>query len=79
MKTWVLTYNDLGGNSLSSSYETIEGKSAMDALLKRFGRKFQRLTGDAGRYANVILVRGYFRDNNIHYEGKYQRLCYGIL
>jgi hypothetical protein len=80
MNKWVITFNNIShGDKLLYSYETIEGKNAMDALKKRFGRQFKRLTGDSSRFANVILMKGYFADNSIHYVGKCQSLCYGVI
>ena len=62
-------------------YETIEGKTPKEALKKHFNREFQRLTGDAGEYADVILVKGYYDEerNTIHCAGRYQTLCYGLV
>lgn len=75
----MITYNDIdNGNSLGYGYETISGANAKDALTKRFGRSFKRLTGDAGRYANVILVKGYYENNRIHLESNGANLCFGI-
>jgi len=59
-------------------YETIEGKNAKDALKKRFGVNFKRLTGDAGRYAEVILQKGFFisETNSIQLTSNGAMLCY---
>jgi len=77
MDKWVVTYNSIdNGNSLMYGYETIEGKNAKDALKKRFNIEFQRLTGDNGRYAEVILQKGYFENNTIHFTGNGARLCF---
>ena len=79
MDKWVITYNGIDGKDiLMNEYETIEGKNAMDALNKKFGKSFERATGDFGRYADVILIKGYFMNNNIHAAGRPQRLCYII-
>ena len=79
MNTWVISYNSIeSGNSLMYEYETIEGKNAKDALKKRFNKDFKRLTGDDGRYAEVILVKGYFENNTIYYKGNGARLCYSV-
>lgn len=81
---WVITYSNIsksGTIDLLSSYINISGKSALDALYKHFNQKFKRVTGDYGnRYADVILVRGYFdKENNcINYTGRYTCLCYMI-
>lgn len=78
MDKWVISYNRIShGDSLMYDYETIEGKNAMDALKKRFNINFKRLTGDAGRYAEVILIKGHFENNTIYYTGNGARLCYG--
>lgn len=80
MQKWVLSFNDIDHkNGLLYGYETIEGKNAKDALLKRFGKEFKRLTGEQGRYANVILIKGYFENNTIHCIGNGARLCFGIM
>lgn len=74
---WIITYNTIdNGCSLMYGYETIEGKNAKDALNKRFNKNFERLTGDAGRYAQIILVKGYNVGNVFHYSGRYSMLCY---
>ena len=81
MDKWVITYNEIGhGQKLIYDYETIEGKNAKDALKKTFGKEFNRLTGDAGRYAQIILVRGEYnaQKNRIEYNGRYQLLCYAL-
>lgn len=58
---WVITFNSIdNGNVIMYDYETIEGRNAKDALKNRFNREFKRLTGDDGRYAEVILQKGYF-------------------
>lgn len=78
-ESWVITYNDIDhGNKLVYDYETISGKNAKDALKKRFGKDFTRLTGDAGRYANVILVKGYYANGRIHLANRGVSLCFGI-
>lgn len=78
MDKWVITYNSIdNGNSLMYGYETIEGKNAKDALKKRFNLEFERLTGEAGNYAEVIIQKGYFEDNTIYYTGNGARLCFG--
>ena len=76
MKTWVISYSALGDNELFDEYKTIEGRNALDALKRHFGVEFKRLTGDSGRYAEVILIKGYYKDNNIYCEGRCNRLCY---
>ena len=81
METCVITYNDLGGNNnLFGGYENIQGKTAKEAIEKRFEKKFKRLTGEQGRYANIIVLKGtYNKDRNeIQYKGKYTSLCFGI-
>lgn len=81
MNTWVVMFANIGSNTgLFADYEVIEGKTAMEALKARFNKEFQRLTGDMGRYASIILVKGSYDKscNTLHYNGKYQRLCYGI-
>jgi len=80
MNKYVISYDELThGNSLIHEYEVIEGKTPKEALKTHFKKEFIRLTGDAGRYAKVILVKGDFRDNTIFYSGKYQQLCYGLV
>jgi len=80
MDKWVITYNDIDNkNALMYEYETIEGKNSKDALKKRFGKEFKRLTGDSGRYANVILRKGYFENNTIHCTTNGAMLCYGLI
>lgn len=80
MQKWVMSFNDIDHkNELLYGYETIEGKTAKDALLKRFNKNFKRLTGEQGRYANVILIKGYFENSTIHYTGNGARLCFGIV
>jgi hypothetical protein len=79
MEKYVVTYSEYGRNTLTDDYETIEGKTPINALEKRFNRKFKRVTGDAGRHANVIISKGYYNkeSNNIYFEGKkFTRLCY---
>jgi hypothetical protein len=75
-------YNSIGHkNELLYGYETIQGKNPKDALKKHFDKDFQRLTGDARRYSDVILVKGTYNkeSNNIILSGKYQQLCYGVV
>jgi len=80
LETWVIAYNALDHqNNLMYDYETIRGKTAKDALKQRFGRDFTRLTGDAGRYAEIILYKGYFADNTIHLSGRGVQLCYAAI
>ena len=80
MEKWVLSFNDIDHqNELLYGYETIEGKNAKDALQKRFGKNFKRLTKEEGRCANVILIKGYFENNTIHCTSNGARLCFGIV
>jgi hypothetical protein len=77
MDNWVITYNAIdNGDKLIYNLETIEGKNAKDALKTRFKTNFNRLTGDAGRYAEVILQKGYFENNTIHLTSNGALLCY---
>jgi len=81
MNTYVVEYNSISnGNSLLYGYENIEGKTPLEALKNRFGVEFRRLTGDAGRYAEIIISKGTVTDQGgypiIKPCGKYQRLCY---
>jgi hypothetical protein len=78
MNKYVVMYNSIDyGNNLMYDYEVIEGKTPKEALKNRFNKEFKRLTGDDGRYAEVILVKGDFRDNTVYHKGRYQQLCYG--
>lgn len=80
MNSYVITYNDIDhGDHLLYEIETIEGKNPMDALKKRFKQPLKRLTGESGRYANVIITRGYFENNAIHYCRNCAQLCYGLM
>lgn len=77
MDKWVITFNSIEhGSKLIYGYETIEGKNAKDALKKRFNKDFERLTGDNGRYAEIILQKGYFENNTIHLTGNGAKLCF---
>jgi hypothetical protein len=78
MNKYVITYSEYGQNTLTNEHETIEGKNPIDALKKRFNKDFKKVFGEQGRYSNIILVKGWFdqKNNNLHYEGRYQRLCY---
>lgn len=79
MNKYVMTFNSIkNGDSLFIDYETIEGRTPKEALKSHFNKEFQRLTGDAGRYATVILVKGTYdkEKNNLHYSGRYQQLCF---
>lgn len=75
MNTYVIMY---GGNNknLLDDYEVIEGKTPKEALKKTYGKDYMRLTGEAGRYADIILMKGEVRNNTIYCEGKEQRLCF---
>ena len=78
--TYVILYNGLEKRDrLMYDYENISGSSPMDAIKKRFNIPLKRLTGDAGRYADVIITRGeYIKERNvIIYNGNGARLCYG--
>lgn len=75
INSYVVLYNDSKG--LFDDNEMIEGKTAKEALKKAYNKNYKRLTGDAGRYANIILIKGYFENNVIHYDGKYNQLCFG--
>ena len=81
MENFVITYNSIkNGDRLFHEYETIQGKNAKAALKSYFEREFERLYGDAGRYADVIIVKGTFENNTIKYSGrKYQELCFKTL
>ena len=82
MKQYVIMYNSIDNrNSLLYDYETIEGKNPKDALNKRFDVDFERLTGESGRYAEIIIMGGHYdkESNNIYYTGKGLRLCYSRL
>lgn len=74
MTKYIVTYN--GSQNLFYDYQVIEGKDAKDALKRAFGKVFHRLTGDAGRYATIILVKGEMRGNTQVIKGKYTMLCY---
>ena len=75
MNKYVIMYDS--SKSIFSEYETIEGKTPKDALKKHFNKDFERLTGDAGRFATIILVKGELRGKTIYYPGKKcQRLCF---
>jgi len=65
--------------SIFDDYQVIEGKNPKDALKKAFNKDYMRLTGEASRYATIILVKGDYdkQSNNIIYKGRYQLLCYG--
>jgi len=79
MKQYVIMYNSIDNkNSLFYGYETIEGKNPKDALKKRFNNEFERLTGEQGRYAEIILMGGRYdkESNNVHYTGNGSRLCF---
>ena len=81
METYVIIYNALDNkSSLCFCYENISGKNPKDALLLRFGKCFVRLTGDAARFAAVIIVKGTYEaeTGTIIHKGRYMRLCYGI-
>ena len=78
LNKYVVTYDS--SKSLLSYYQVIEGKNPKDALKKAFNKDYERLTGDAGRYATIILIKGNYdpKGNNIIYTGRRcQRLCYG--
>lgn len=80
MEKFVIMYNSIDhGNDLMYDYETIEGKDYKDALKRRFNTDFKRLTGDNGRYAEVILVKGFYDHliNNIVCSNRRpMQLCY---
>jgi hypothetical protein len=71
---YVIIYNN--NNDLFDEYQVIEGKTPKEALKKTFGKEFKRLTGDAGRYARIILVKGDYKNNTITPAGRYQTLCF---
>lgn len=82
MNTYVIRYNDIDNeNKVMYEYENIVGKNPKDALQKRFTTPLRRLTGDNGRYANVIISKGSYNKetNSIHYDGNGAMLCYGII
>jgi len=81
VESFVITYNSIkNGDKLLYGYETIQGKNAKTALKSHFEREFERLYGDAGRYADVIIVKGTFENNTIKYSGrKYMPLCFKAL
>lgn len=77
MDKWVITYNQIDhGHSVFYDYETIEGKNPRDALQKRFKTDFKRLTGDSGSHAEVILQKGFFERNMLHFTSNGAMLCY---
>ena len=75
MNKYVVTYNST--KNLLDDYQVIEGKTPKEALKNAFNKEYKRLTGDAGRYATIILVKGDLKNNIIHYSGRYQMLCFG--
>lgn len=75
MEKYVVTFNNK--RNLLDDYEVIEGKTAKDALKKAYGKEYNRLTGDSARYADIILIKGEMRGNNIVYKGRYTQLCFG--
>lgn len=79
MNSYVVTYDDSVG--LFDDYKVIQGKTPKEALKQAYNREFNRLTGDAGRYANVILLKGTYdkESNTIRYDGRGQRLCFGYV
>jgi len=79
MENYVITYNDIDNrNPLGCGYENIVGKTPRDAINLRFGSKFRRVTGDAARFARIIIVKGaYCPDTNIiRSKGRHVLLCY---
>lgn len=80
MNEYVIMYNEIGHKGeLLYDYETIQGKNPKDALKKHFGLNFKRVTGENRRYAEVILMKGFYDPltNNIVYSGsRATQLCY---
>ena len=79
MNEYVIMYNEIGHKGeLLYDYETIQGKNPKDALKKHFGLNFKRVTGENRRYAEVILMKGFYDHltNNIVYSGRAAQLCY---
>ena len=77
INSYIIMYNNQG--NILDDYDTIQGKTPKDALKKAFNEDYERLTGDAGRYASIILIKGTYHDNNIYYEGRGSRLCFGVV
>ena len=77
MNKYVITYDSQ--KNILDDYQIIEGKNPKEALKKAFNKDYKRLTGEASRYATIILVKGDYnkQSNNIIYKGRYQLLCYG--
>jgi hypothetical protein len=76
MNSYVITYCD--GMPLLTAYETIQGNTPKDALKRKYNKDFRRVTGDESRYADVILQRGYMRDERtLITQGN--QTCYRIM
>jgi len=71
---YVVTYDVNKG--LFDDYAVLEGKTPKEALKNAFNKDYERLTGDSGRYATIILIKGDFKNNTIMYEGRAIKLCF---
>lgn len=82
MEQFVITFNQIdNGNSLNYGYETILGKNAKDALQRRFNKPFNRAYGEAGRYADIIIVKGVYSAETRSIKcnsTKYTQLCFAV-
>jgi hypothetical protein len=74
---YVIIYDD--NMKLYDSYLVITGKNAKNALYNYYHCNFERVYGDKKKYANVILVKGDYRDNIITPSGAYREYCYSII
>ena len=77
MNKYIIMFTDT--MKLMDEYKVIEGKDAKGALKKAFGCSFRRLYGNDGRRADVIMVKGDFKNNTIFPSGRYQELCYEVI
>lgn len=77
MNKYVIIYDD--NMKLYDSYLVITGKNAKNALYNYYHCNFERVYGDKKKYADVILIKGDYKDNTIIPNGVYREYCYSII
>ena len=75
MNKYVITYHN-NMKLYDSSYIVISGKNAITALYNYYHCHFKRVYNDNKKYADIILIKGDFKNNTIMPDGAYRAYCY---
>lgn len=81
MKTYLITYNDIGnnGNTLGQNLKTIVGKTAQVALKSQFPDVvLKRVYGDGAKYSNVIVQEVLIKNGEPYILPRKRQLCFAL-